>query len=398
VTAQRYAGSFWPTAKQERLLQALLLDGDDGLRAWVQLEPGFEINDLEAGSYNLMPLLACHADRLQISPALRRRLTGIYRRSWYMNQIQLDRLVSLVAALREGGLDPIVVNGPVFAMRQYQDLGARATTASELLIRPTQLELAVQRAKAAGWRSDRDASDTATRRGCRVRLTGRDGDTVSLHTELFHEFVGSGIQPLDLWKASQMANVDGSPLRVLEASDELLNICLSGARPGSSRNLRWIVDVVVLIRRASTHVDWGRLLTQADRLRATLRLRDALSYTALVVAAPVPAWVLDELATLHVPRREQLAHRAGAVRGAVVGPAPESLVRFLRVTADEPLLRALNQLPSYLRDEWGIARTADVAPAALRKAAARFASAARHAARPTTRAAVGARSSSARRG
>jgi len=60
-----------------------------------------------------------------------------------------------------------------------------------------------------------------------------------------------------------------------------------------------------------------------------------------------------------------------------LGPTPDTLTRFLRLTADVSVPRAVAGLPTFLRDEWGLERRSQVPFAILRKGVAKVAGAAR---------------------
>ena len=53
-------------------------------------------------------------------------------------------------------------------------------------------------------------------------------------------------------------------------------------------SLRWIPDSFAVLRAPDSEIDWKRLVRQAKRLRATLRVHDALSFLRQELDAPVP--------------------------------------------------------------------------------------------------------------
>jgi Uncharacterised nucleotidyltransferase len=204
---------------------------------------------------------------------------------------------------------------------------------------------------------------------------------VRIHWKLFHEFVAPASEADALWQATVGAEIGKVPTRVLGPADELLNVCLSGARASSGPSVRWVADAVAVLRTPGGEVDWQRLVHHAAQLRATLRLRDVLVYLVRTVAAPVPIDVVETCDRVRPTRRDLFAHRAGAWQGGIVGLTPEAIPRFLRATADAPLHRALVRLPGFLRDEWGLERTSHVPIAVIEKVVARASAAAQGAVR-----------------
>ena len=81
-------------------------------------------------------------------------------------------------------------------------------------------------------------------------------------------------------------------------------------------------------------------------------------------------------------RRAPLVERCSRIERGVrdwarSGPTPDTLTRFLRLTANVSVPRALAALPTFLRDEWGLERRSQVPLAMLRKSAATISGAAR---------------------
>jgi hypothetical protein len=375
------AGSFWPAPAQKLLLQAVLLDGAAGEEAWARTRPGFDLDMLEPGSFCLMPLLYRRLERGGSDDPLLPRLKGMYRRTWYVNQLRLDQLLPALSALDPVGADVLVVDGWELAERYYGDRGLRPVRGLHVFVRPEHVTKSLQALDAAGWTSDFEPSESGLRSRHSVWLTGPADQACILHWRPFHEFVSPKGALDDLWSAALDFRLADTPARALCASDELLNICLSGARSSHAPNVQWLADAVTLIRTAGTEIEWQRVVNQATSRRATLRLRDALVYLRDVLAVPVPVDVVEELEQVSVNRRERLAHRAGAWSGSFLGVAPESLTRYLRATAGSSVPRTLAELPAFLRDEWGLERRSQVPMTAALKAGARLTRSARALAR-----------------
>jgi putative nucleotidyltransferase-like protein len=347
VSGNGLGGAFWPTDRQTLLLRAALLEGEDGDAAWRELRPSFRLDDVDPASIALLPLLHRQLERRGTDDPLAPRLRGVYRRTWYVNQLRLDGLRGVFHALREAEADPLVFNSWELPVRYYGDLGLRPAAALHVLVRPDR----VGRAKEA-----------------------LDDDRCHVHTRLFSEFedAASGIEPEDPWEAAIELDAGGVATRTLGPADELLSVCLSGARTTSSPSILWIADAMAVLGVAASELDWDRLLRQARRIRATLRLRDALVFLRDELEAAVPAGVVAALEAMPTTRRERIAHRlAGSAHGRLGGP-PAILTRFLLVTADRSVPRAIADAPRLLRDEWGLEGGAQVPVTTLRKAGRRL--------------------------
>jgi len=375
----KLAGSFWPNDQQKLLLRAALMDAEQSALAWGRVRPTFDLDDPDHASQALLPLVYRQLDRFGIDDPGLRKLRGIYRRTWYMNQLLLDRLKGTLEAVETGGGDPLVVSSWELPVRYYGDLGLRSVAALHLLVRPDRVARSAQALSDHGWTGPLDPSTAFVRSRHNARYERANGDRCILYWRLFHEFSDPvrGIEPDDLWEQPIDLELRGVPARALNSTDELLNVCVGGARPSTWPTVIWVADAIAVLRAPDSAIDWERVVRQARRLRATLRVHDALSFLRQELDAPVPADVLVELREARTSRREVLAHRAGGTRLGPLGPTPDTLTRFLRLTANVSVPRALAGLPTFLRDEWGFERRSQVPLAVLRKSAAKIPGAAR---------------------
>lgn len=366
MRAQGLAGSFWPSERQKLLLRAAVAGGGESIRAWRRVRPALDLDVLETESSVLLPLVQRQLVAAGFEDELLPRLRGMHRRTWYVNQLRLDRLTPALQAVQESGSEPLVVSSFELPAHYYGDFGARAVVALHLLVRPDDFGRATQALTDGGWGSVRHARDWSS-------FADAEGEECFVHRRLLPEFPG-GPDRAELWDTSVSFDLKGVAARGLGPADELLNVCLSGARMGRWPSIVWLADAFAVLRAAGAALDWPRLIGHATRLRATLRLRDALLFLRRELDAPVPNGVVEELDRVRSHRREVLAHRIAAARWPLIGPAPESLTRFLRVTADRNLLPVLARLPAFLRDEWGLERRSQVPLEAARKGAARVGS------------------------
>jgi hypothetical protein len=181
-----------------------------------------------------------------------------------------------------------------------------------------------------------------------------------------------GIELEDLWDESIEVMLGEATAHALAPTDELVSVCVVGARMSAAPSVLWVADAMAVLTAEGTVIDWHRLVRQARRLRATLRLRDALLYIRRELDAPVPDDVIQELETTSTRRRERLAHRAAGRRGRLVGTTPQSATRFLQITSARSVPAALATLPTFLREELGLARRAQVPIAIIREVSARI--------------------------
>src|SRR5574341_997684 len=85
----------WPDRRQRLLLRAALLADGDALDAWQAWKSEADFDQLDYGTARILPLLYRNLTFLQIHDPFLRRLKGIYRRTWYANQLTLRDLAGL---------------------------------------------------------------------------------------------------------------------------------------------------------------------------------------------------------------------------------------------------------------------------------------------------------------
>ena len=340
-------GSFWPSERQKLLLRTATAGGEASAEAWRRLRPQLELDRLELGSFPVLPLVHRQLDGLDIDDPYVPRLAGIRRRTWAMNQLGLDALAPALRALEDAGAEPVVVGGWQFPAHYYGgDFGLRPVQGLEVLVRPA---FAAPRGAAGG-----------------VTHGGANGITCVLHQRFARDFSGPEREVEDLWERTAELTLGEMRARMLAPTDELVRVCLAGARASEPPNVLWVADAIAVLQASATSIDWERVVRHALRLRAMLRLRDALVYLRRELDAAVPDEAIRELEAHPPLRREALAHLKAGRSPRVVA------TRFLHLTADRSLPAAVAALPTFLRDELGLKRRAQVPLEVVRRAALRI--------------------------
>jgi hypothetical protein len=355
-------GSFWPSRQQKLLLRVALNGDESAAHAWRELRPQFDLDRLELGSFPLLPLVHRRLERLDIDDPYVPRLAGISRRTWYLNQLQLDALAPALGVLEEVAAEPIVVGGWELPAHYYGgDFSLRPVDALNVLVRSDRIDASVRALAEAGWTAGRRAA------GGQRRLVDAAGRICIVDARVAREFsiLERGVEVADVWAETIDISLGSIRTRALSPSDELLRVCLHGARASAFPNVMWVADAFAVLRADESAVDWERILHQTLRLRAMLRLRDALVYLRRELNAAVPDRLIHELEATPPRWRETLAHKQA-------GRSPRLVAaRFLQVTSDRTLPLAVAAAGTFLRDELGLKRRTDVPLEVARRAAMR---------------------------
>ena len=218
------------------------------------------------------PMTFCRCSTARLPTAALRiprlpRLKGVYRRTWYANQLLLRRAARAVSALSAEGIDALVLGG--------RPWGCSITAISV----------------PGPWTTR--ASPCARRRGsnpaeCWLPRTG------GLLTGTARRRLPSACRRAD-------ADCDAAAWAPC-ASDELLRICVRGiswtSRP---RSARWIADALVIVGGSAAAIDWERFVRRAAEARVAPHLAVVLDYVSETFEAPIPQRVLSSLGRAMTP-------------------------------------------------------------------------------------------------
>jgi len=272
-------------------------------------------------------------------------------------------------ALAGAGVKSLVLRHAALALSAWPDAHLRAVPELDLLVRPADAEAADAALRTAGWTT----AGPATARALPLRRAG-EPLVCTLHRDVAPDLrVPGGADATAPWWdfAVELTGPDTGPdggLRTLGPTDQLLHVCLDGARAGSGVPVQWAADAIMLLRAAT--VDWHRLHTEAVARRGVLRLADALRWLVAVLDAPVPDTTLAALAAEPTSRRDRLVHRAAASGTGPLRGLPQTLASYARASEDAGLLAAARGLPRFLAETWNVASPRHVPRAALQRARA----------------------------
>ncbi len=143
-----------PTFEQRLLLGAALLDSPHSLKAWRSWRERVpvETENLDPGSYRLLPLVWRSLHSLAADDPLMGRLHGIWRRTWYLNQRWLPAARQVAHFLERAGVPTLLLGRAAVSALTDSDYGSRLFDPLTLLVLPEHARLALQVLAGSGWR------------------------------------------------------------------------------------------------------------------------------------------------------------------------------------------------------------------------------------------------------
>ncbi|MCC7009824.1 MAG: nucleotidyltransferase family protein [Acidobacteria bacterium] len=306
----------WPTAEQDALLRAALLDGDDARAAWRTWERTAGFPEIDEGSVRLLPLVYRNLTRLGVSSPLTAELKGVHRRSWYKNQVLFEEVARVLSALHGAGILTVLLKGVPLALTCYPDEACRPMADVDVLVRPTDTGPALRVLRAAGWQPSTDPPAWPAEPRNAWTFVDREARQLDLHWRVFRVGYASDDE---LWAAAEALEVRGVRTLALCPTDQLLHVIAHGIVWNPVPSIRWIADATLLVRARGPAIDWDRLLAEGQRRGLLLTLERGLRYLADRTQVPVPTAVLDRLGARPSGRRERAALWAQMQPGVTAG-------------------------------------------------------------------------------
>jgi len=317
---KRPEGVAWPTPEQELLLRAALAEGDPAVALWEEWSALVPLEDVDAGSHRLLPLLYRTLAAAGVEESRLTKLKGVYRYSWSRNQLLFHRAAALLPEFAAAGIDTLVLKGAALSTLYYGDLGARPMDDLDLLVPRADAARAMQLLQASGWRPATPRPESRLAVWHADSFVDEGGRFLDLHWNALWQLSDDA----DLWSGAVPTTLNGVPTKTLGHGDQLLHVCVHGLRWAPIAPIRWVADAAKIMEGAGADLDWDRVAALARANALTLSLEHALRYLAEALAAPVPPVVIAELAAAKKPLHERLAFRASMRR-----PNPARMLRVL---------------------------------------------------------------------
>jgi hypothetical protein len=318
---------------ERRLLRAALLNDSRAVDAWrdFRAEHG-GIDHLTGDGFALLPLLFCNLREVAPEDPALGVLGGIYRRTWYANQMLLYAAAQAVSGLEAAGVRAMLVGNGALVALHPRNVGARRIDAIDLRVAPRHRRRALACLRHLGW-VRRSPSSAAERLHSwhRVRLSRGTREQLNLH-------LSTAATEAD------RTTVRGVSMLVPSSTEQLLLTCPPRRGRSAPGPLRWIPDAALIIRSAAP--------LDEERLRSCAR---ALAYLAAefgLEPAPNGSRVPPPVVTPADARGARLdVGRVQDFRRLALDSALGDVIRALAARGARPLLIKGPAFASWLYDD-----------------------------------------------
>ncbi len=194
----------------------------------------------------------------------RSQCLAAHRDTLLANSARMHRLASILRALEERGIEPLVLKGGALADGFYPDLGARSMSDVDLVIERHRIPSVREAFESVGVPRSQalDAGDA-------LQFADPMGITFDVH---YRFRIFEGLDPEGWTTVVEPRTLSFPRLRVLEPSAMVVHLAhhMGGHRSGSGYLLRWLIDLLLVLRR------WGDRL-EPDRLLGMLQIESDLA-------------------------------------------------------------------------------------------------------------------------
>jgi hypothetical protein len=287
----------WPSGSRELLVIAAgHADDHNAAVAFVEWLATTDIESCHFPEQRLLVRIASRFPEKRLKVAERARLNGIVRLLWTKSRLTLNNAAPPLRALREAGVELLVLKGMALTALDARNLKGRIAHDIDILVRVSDLAAALSILDGAGWRSTRGESGLFLKqRGATFRslnfVKPPFGD-IDLHTRAYLTAGRDSAPETGLWARSTRAELLGVDVLVPSPTDRLVNAIAHGALD-AHRHSDWLVDCARLVGEGE--IDWPLAVKLAEDLGTPAQVTLALSYLREVLGYPVPDDALAQL-------------------------------------------------------------------------------------------------------
>lgn len=255
-----------------------------------------DFENLGPEQFSLLPLAFRTLE--QAAPADSRipRIQGIYRRTWYANQLAVRAAQQLILALAAAKVPVLLADALALSQTVYGQR-LRPIAPVTLIVKVQHAEQASQVLAAGSWRTA--ASDETAACGSREwenRRQFRSAEQQCLDL-CWHVAPYWPAPAMDdkAWGRAQVSSIGGTPVNILSPADQFVRSCRAASEPGASALIS-MADVAAQL--AQGKLDWEIVLASAETCRVGHSVLAACEMAAAACGIAAPPAVVEQLRRL----------------------------------------------------------------------------------------------------
>lgn len=282
-----------PTENQKLLLVAVTAEKEPALEAFDRWKETLQWDNIDGGSFRLLGLLYRRLSGWKADDPIIHQLRGVYRNTWFRNQMLLHHGHALIKKFYERGIPVLLLKGPALVVQHYRDFGVRPMLDFDFCIPSTLLRQGMNLLESDGWIPIFELhSKLLPFRNS--NNYSRKGIDIDLHWHVLLDACNDSLDE-EFWKAGTPIEWDGIPVRVLSRSDQLIHSCIHGLRWNEVPSFYWMADALHLWKSGQAKFDWPRITRLCRTYHLEPPMADALDYLRAEFQMDVPSDVITPL-------------------------------------------------------------------------------------------------------
>jgi hypothetical protein len=267
-----------------------------------------------------------------VDPSLVRKIRGLQRKTAKRTLRQTAYLLRLLERLDAGGVQAMLIKGPLWAERLYGDLSLRSWCDLDLLVRHEQVPAAREVLLGSGFLDANPFNDRIARSrlggpGQIALLSVEQGVCLELHWKVTVGVSRRSLRPEDVFARAERVELLGREVACPSKTDVFLISCLNGTRD------RWnsverLLGLGVQVR-GRPEGEWPGLLDGARRAHCLRRAVIGVSHVCRALGLETPKAVETALAGDGIARRLIDTLRPEELQGGGGSSAKGELAKLL---------------------------------------------------------------------
>jgi hypothetical protein len=262
--------------EQKLFLKACFLSQEGAVSAWRDYQQNFDLDHIDSAAYRLLPLLYRNLSVHYPDAPDMVKLKGIYRKTWYQNQLKLRTATEVLKCLESISVRAMLLNEAALVLGVLGDYGFRLIYDIHILVPATSALSAINCLTKAGWQTQRSISSASITFDSCVPLMSSSGERMVLHWRFLVGMPSELEQALIWGHASSVPLPDGFKVHIPMSCHQLLKHCIDPVGSNCSPALHWLADVMVGIEMLKTTSEWDTLVNLAQRSYYAVRLKSTL--------------------------------------------------------------------------------------------------------------------------
>ena len=348
----KYQKGFWPTYEQELLLKTIVCEDKDALDNWKKWRARIDFRTIDVGSQRLFPLLYKRIISLGITDSLTPKLKGFYKLSWSKNQLLFHKAMPILSELNNSNIKTIILKGSALTLLYYKDIGLRPMVDFDILVKKQDIPKTIDILKKNNWKPNPSNIKNSFYWTNAHEFKNEGAFKIDLHWNLLSECLCKTDN--NFWDLAKPASFNNIPVYVLEPVDQLLQICIHGAKWNIIPPCRWVIDAITIINNDGDNIDWDRIVFQSKKFYVSKIIYETLSYLKQNYAALIPTSTTDTLSNEPLSKLENMEYKTRHCAYNKIGIIRALCLHYLSYLRSNTKPHSFTNFITFLKNLWGI--------------------------------------------